>query len=105
MIHLTSFLLGVGATIALPGLSRVIRPMLVEAAVAGMALFDETRRAIAEQMESLEDFAAEARARREEALVTSNGHHVEPDDAASLGDETQPARTRRREGTTRRRTP
>jgi hypothetical protein len=48
MIQLTSFLLGVGAAVALPVLSRVIRPVLVEAAVAGMALFEETRRAVAE---------------------------------------------------------
>jgi hypothetical protein len=105
MIQLTSFLLGVGAALALPGLSRVIRPVLVEAAVAGMALFDETRRAIAEQIETVEDIAAEAKARRDEALVTTNGHHADPDDAAA-GDETPPTRTRRRaEGATRRRTP
>jgi len=104
MIQLTSFLLGVGTAVLLPGVTRVIRPMVVEAAVAGMALFDETRRAIAEQIESLEDLAAEARARREEALVVTNGHHAESDDAATGGDQPQPARTRRREGTTRRRT-
>ena len=104
MIQLTSFLLGGGAAVLLPGVTRVIRPILVEAAVAGMALFDETRRAIAEQVESLEDLAAEARARREEVLVTTNGHHVESDDTPTGGDEPQPTRTRRREGTTRRRT-
>ena len=103
MIQLTSFLLGVGAAVALPALSRVIRPVLVEAAVAGMALFEETRRAVAEQIESFEDLAAEARARREEALVAANGHHAEPDDVAT-GNEEQPARARRREGTARRRT-
>ena len=43
MIHLTSFLLGVGAALVVPSVSRVIRPMLVEAAVAGMDLFDQAR--------------------------------------------------------------
>ena len=104
MIQLTSFLLGVGAAVALPALSRVIRPVLVEAAVAGMALFEETRRAVAEQLESLEDLAAEARARREEALVAANGHHADPDDVETGANEEQPARARRREGTARRRT-
>jgi hypothetical protein len=104
MIHLTSFLLGIGAAFALPALSRVARPVLVEAAVAGMALFDETRRVVAEQMESIEDLAAEARARREDALVTTNGHHAGSEDLANGGDDAQPARSRRREGTIRRRT-
>jgi len=104
MIQLTSFLLGVGAAVALPVLSRVVRPVLVEAAVAGMALFDETRRVIAEQIETIEDIAAEAKARRDEALVATNGHHPEADDAPAA-DEAPPARTRRREGSTRRRTP
>jgi hypothetical protein len=103
MIQITSFLLGVGAAWALPAVSRVLRPVLVEAAVAGMALFDETRRVVAEQMETLEDIAAEARARREEALVTTNGHHPAAD--TGTGDEEpRVERTRRRgEGTGRRR--
>jgi hypothetical protein len=101
MIQVTSFLLGIGVAWAFPTVSRVIRPVLVEAAVAGMALFEETRRAVAEQMETIEDIAAEARARREEALVTSNGH---PSGDAAVGDEEPRAeRARRRDGASRRR--
>jgi hypothetical protein len=104
MIQVTSFLLGIGAAWALPAVSRVLRPVLVEAAVAGMALFDETRRVVAEQMESLEDIAAEARARREEMLVTTNGHHASAD--TGTGDEEPRAERARRRGeaTSRRRT-
>jgi hypothetical protein len=104
MIQLTSFLLGVGTALALPGLSRVVRPVLVEAAVAGMALFDETRRVIAEQLEAVEDIAAEARARREDAVMATNGHHADADHDAT-GDDAPVPRTRRRgEGAARRRT-
>jgi hypothetical protein len=99
MIQVTSFLLGIGAAWAVPAVSRVLRPVLVEAAVAGMALFDETRRVVAEQMETIEDIAAEARARRDEVLLTTNGHHA-PDTSAS-GEEPRVERTRR--GTSRRR--
>ncbi len=102
MIQVTSFLLGIGAAWALPAVSRVLRPVLVEAAVAGMALFDETRRVVAEQMETLEDIAAEARARREETLVTTNGHHAT--DTGAADEEPRAERARRRgEGTSRRR--
>ena len=94
MIQLTSFLVGLGVAWALPAVSRVIRPVLVEAAVAGMALFEETRRAVAEQMETIEDIAAEARARREEALVATNGHHSP--DAGGEDEEPRAERSRRR---------
>jgi hypothetical protein len=67
-INLTSFLLGLGAAWLLPVFGRVLRPIAVQSTVAGMAMFDEARRAIAEQMETLEDIAAEARARREELV-------------------------------------
>ena len=59
------FLLGLGTAWVLPVLSRVVRPLAVEAAAAGMGMVDEARRLIAEQVETLEDIAAEARARRE----------------------------------------
>ena len=106
MIQLTSFLLGVGAAIALPAVSRVIRPVLIEAAVAGMALVEEARRVAAEQMETLEDIAAEAKARREETFVATNGHHAETQDAEAADDEMPRAERPRRRGdtTTRRRT-
>jgi len=57
----SSFLLGLAVAWALPAISRVFRPLAVEAAVAGMAVADDVRRVIAEQMETLEDIAAEAR--------------------------------------------
>ena len=108
MIQVTSFLLGIGAAWALPALARVIRPVIVEAAVAGMALFEESRRVMAEQIETIEDIAAEARARREETLASANGHYAaEADDAgdAMAGEEPEPERGRRRgERVSRRRT-
>ena len=102
MIQVTSFLLGIGVAWAFPAVSRVLRPVLVEAAVAGMALFDEGRRAVAEQMENLEDIAAEARARREDVLVATNGHRAT--DAGAGDEEPRPERARRRgDGSSRRR--
>ncbi len=64
-----SFLLGLGVASVLPIFTRVLRPLAVEATVAGMAMYDEGRRMLAEQMENIEDIAAEARARREEMLA------------------------------------
>jgi hypothetical protein len=72
-IHPISFLLGLGAAVALPALARVIRPVVVEVAAAGMAVYDETVRIAAEQLESIEDIAAEVRARREAALAAAAG--------------------------------
>jgi hypothetical protein len=69
-IHPLSFLLGLGAAVALPALGRVIRPIVVEVATAGMALYDETVRIASEGMESIEDVVAEVRAKREAALST-----------------------------------
>ena len=107
MVQITSFLLGVGAACALPALARVIRPVIVEAAVAGMALFEEGRRVVAEQIETIEDIAAEARARREEAIAATNGHHAAEGDelVADEEPEPEPERGRRRgERVSRRRT-
>ena len=61
-----SFLLGLGAAWLVPIVARVIRPLAVEAAAASMGAFEELRRIVGEQMETIEDIAAEARARREE---------------------------------------
>ena len=98
-IHPISFVLGLGVASLVPMISRVFRPIAVEATAAGMALFDDARRVIAEQMETLEDIAAEARVRREETLGASNGaatngHHAtdEPEPA----DEPTGGRARRR---------
>jgi hypothetical protein len=103
-IHPTSFLLGLGAALVVPLFSRVLRPLAVEAAVAGMGLVEEGRRLLAQQMETFEDIAAEARARREDLLAEGNGHHVE--DAAEVSsaeDEPDRAGSRRRGNGPRRR--
>src|SRR5262249_1847214 len=77
-IHPTSFLLGLGAALVVPLFTRVLRPLAVEAAVAGMAIVEEGRRLAAEQVETFEDIVAEAPARREgQLLAEANGHHVE----------------------------
>ena len=103
-IHPTSFLLGVGAALVVPLFSRVLRPLAVEAAVAGMAMFEEGRRLLAEQMETFEDIAAEARARREDMLAEGNGHHVEETaEVAEAGDEPDRPASRRRGNGGRRR--
>lgn len=78
-IHLGSLLLGLGAAFAIPLVSRVIRPLAVEAIVAGIGLFEEGRRVLAEQVEVMEDIAAEARARREQILVTAETNGTEPE--------------------------
>ena len=104
-IHPTSFLLGLGAALVVPLFTRVLRPLAVEAAVAGMGIVEEGRRLAAEQMETLEDIVAEARARREEQLLAeSNGHQVEA--AAEVGsaeDDADRVGSRRRSNGGRRR--
>jgi len=60
-----SFLMGLAAATLVPLLSRVMRPLAVEAAAAGMGMVDDARRIVAERMEGFEDIVAEARARRE----------------------------------------
>lgn len=94
--HPISFLLGVGVALAAPVLSRVFRPLAVEAAAAGMSLFQEGRRLLAEQMEMLEDIVAEAQARREAHVpegAEDNGHHPEAaDELAAEADAAEPER-------------
>jgi hypothetical protein len=106
-VHPTSFLLGLGAALVVPLFTRVLRPLAVEAAVAGMGMIDEGRRLVAEQMETFEDIVAEARARREEQLLADgNGHHAEVEAAAeveSAGDEPDRVGPRRRSNGGRRR--
>ena len=99
-INATSFLLGLGAAWLAPMIARVLRPVAVEATAAGMGLFEDARRVVAEQLETLEDIAAEARARREEQITASNGHHDDEDIEADV----EPAATpgRRRSGARRR---
>ena len=104
-IHPTSFLLGLGAALIVPLFTRVLRPLAVEAAVAGMGVIEEGRRLAAEQMETFEDIVAEARARREEQLLAEgNGHQAEAAaEVASAEDEAVPAGARRRSNGGRRR--
>jgi Protein of unknown function (DUF5132) len=80
-----SFLLGIGAAWLAPTLVRVLRPLAVEATAAGMGLLEDARRIAAEQLETLEDIAAEARARREAMLTATNGdgHQIDVDEAES----------------------
>jgi len=103
-----SFLLGIGAAWLAPTLVRVFRPLAVEATAAGMGLLEDARRIAAEQLETLEDIAAEARARRESILAATNGngHQIDledadADDADADADEPS-ARPRRRAATRRR---
>src|SRR5262245_39550254 len=102
-IHPASFVLGLGAACVLPLFSRVLRPLMVEAAVAGMGLVDQGRRLVAEQIEVFEDIAAEARARREEILAGDNGHFPDAGDDAPDGDDAPPRPRRRASATGRRR--
>ena len=76
-----SFLIGLGVGWAAPIVARSVRPLAVELAVAGMSMFDEARRIVAEQVETLEDIAAEARARREDMLAQAEAEGVEDDPA------------------------
>jgi hypothetical protein len=99
-IHLTSFLLGLGTAWMFPLVGRILRPVAVQSAVAGMAIFDEARRAIAEQVETLEDIAAEARARREE--MAGEAETEEAEEAGEEGASRERVR-RRGNGAVRRR--
>lgn len=99
-LHPVSFVAGLAAAWLVPALSRVVRPLVVEATVIGMALVDESRRVVAEQMEALEDLAAEARARREEMLVSANGHQAPEPDADVAGEDSGAAASGRRRPST-----
>jgi len=95
-----SFLLGLGAAAVLPIISKAFRPFAVEAAALGMTVVEEGRRIFAEQMENLEDLAAEARVRREHlaAAMEADGEEAEHVDAGEGVTAEAPAasRTRRR---------
>lgn len=95
--QLASFLLGVGAAWGLPVVSRILRPMLVEVLAAGMTVAEEAQRVVAEQMETFEDIAAEARARRE----ASAGHDLEEGTGEADGPEAGERPARRRSGSRR----
>src|SRR5262245_53486486 len=79
-----SFLLGVGVAYILPVVSRSFRSLAVEAAAMGIGAFDDARRVMAEQLENLQDIAAEARARRAQlagGAALGSEEDVELDDA------------------------
>jgi hypothetical protein len=102
-----SFVLGIVAASLAPVISRVFRPLAVEATAAGMGMVEDARRIVAEQLETLEDIVAEARARREHLdteSVAATLEQVAEDDGAD-GEPTASSRGRRRatNGTHRRR--
>jgi len=103
-----SFILGVGVAVVIPLFSKVIRPLAVEAMAAGLGFVEEGRRLLAEQMEVMEDIAAEARARRETIIANGNGvaHEIDNGVEAEAGAEqaAAPARGRRRGNGSRRHT-
>ena|SRR5580765_8394551 len=99
-----SFAIGLGAAYVVPILTKSFRPLAVEAAAMGLGLFEDVRRIVAEQMENLEDIAAEARARREEIAVGSAVDHGDdadeilagPDDDSAAEPPSNGTRARRR---------
>ena len=108
-VHPASFILGLGAAALVPLFTRVLRPLVVEAAAAGMGAFEEGRRILAQQMEMLEDITAEARARRAEIIAAGhNGHfdvETEGSDDNGAGEsssDTAPPRRRSTAGNRRR---
>ena len=66
-----SFAIGMGVAYVVPILAKTFRPLAVEATAMGLGLVEDARRIVAEQLENLEDIAAEARARREEIALGS----------------------------------
>ena len=78
-----SFAIGMGVAYVVPILTKSFRPLAVEAAAMGLGLAEDVRRIVAEQMENLEDIAAEARARREEIIA---GSALAADDADEVLD-------------------
>jgi|SRR5437588_3432129 len=96
-----SFVLGLAAASLVPVLSRVFRPLAVEATAAGMGMLEDARRVLAQQMENLEDVIAEAQARREHLDAETQATAT---DEASVEDEAAPTgRVRRRTNGARRR--
>jgi len=100
-----SFVLGLAAASLVPVLSRVFRPLAVEATAAGMGMLEDARRVLAQQMENLEDVIAEAQARREHLdAETQATARDEASAEATVEDEAAPTgRVRRRTNGARRR--
>jgi hypothetical protein len=101
-----SFALGLAAASVIPALSRVFRPFAVEAAAAGMGMFDDARRFAAEQIENLEDIIAEAKVRREHLDATAvAAASTMPDPEAAKDDAVAATPPRRRSNGAARRRP
>ena len=103
-----SFLLGLAAASLVPVLTRVMRPLAVEATAAGLGMLEDTRRILAEQVEMVEDILAEARARREqldgEAMAAAAEDMAAPEAEPEADTSAAASRPRRRaNGATRRR--
>src|SRR5262245_29548480 len=90
-----SFLLGVGVACLAPVISRGFRPLAIEAAAFGITALQDLRRVMAEQLETFEDIAAEARSRLDAAREALS-EAAELDDTAQAEDEAPP-RPRRRQ--------
>jgi hypothetical protein len=101
----TSFVLGVTAAWLVPVVARVGRTLAVEATAVGFAVFDDVRRAVAQQLETLEDIAAEARARRDTLVAQANGFHGEHvadgEDGDTVAHDGEAPRVRRRSASRR----
>jgi hypothetical protein len=100
-----SFVLGLAAASLAPVLSRVFRPLAVEATAAGMGMLEDARRVFAPRMENLEDVIAEAQSRREQLDAETQATATdEASPEATVEDEAAPTgRVRRRTNGARRR--
>ncbi len=100
-----SFLLGMAVASLVPALARVFRPFAVEATAAGMGMIEDGRRIFAEQLETLEDIVAEARARREQLDAEATAMPDDETPGQAVEEPATGARARRRtNGAGRRRT-
>jgi Protein of unknown function (DUF5132) len=91
-----SFLLGLVAASLVPALSRVFRPLAVEATAAGLGMIEDARRLLAEQVEMFEDIAAEARARRDQLDADALSASAEEAPEQEAEDHVGAGRARRR---------
>jgi hypothetical protein len=91
-----SFVLGIAAASLVPMISRVFRPLAVEATAAGMGMVEDARRIVAEQIETLEDIVAEARARREHLDAEAVTESLDQMDEATADEPATAGRARRR---------
>ncbi len=95
-----SFVIGLCSAVAVPVILRAFRPLAVEVGAVGIGLFEDARRIAAEQMEALEDIAAEARARHDELVATAEqeAEAVEHDESATESEPPSEVTAPRRRG-------